>query len=66
MYKNDCFHLIIVVCISLFVAEKEHSEKKHSWDMWHGAKNLGKKLCAVSYTSIRTLNVESFSLTIIM
>ena len=30
------------------IAEKEHPEIIHSHDIWHAAKNLGKKLITVS------------------
>lgn len=30
------------------IMRKKFQHIRHSWDMWHGAKNLGKKLCAVS------------------
>lgn len=30
------------------IMNKEHGQKKHSWDMWHGGKNLGKKLCSAA------------------
>ena len=29
------------------VTEKEFEDITHSWDIWHGAKNLGKKISAV-------------------
>lgn len=32
----------------LSVSEKNFPNIRHSYDMWHGAKNLGKKLAAVS------------------
>lgn len=32
----------------LSVSEKNFPNIRHNYDMWHGAKNLGKKLAAVS------------------
>ena len=37
------FMITFVICLFLFVAEKEQSKKKkYSWDMWHGEKNTPK------------------------
>lgn len=30
------------------VSAKEYPEVEHQWDVWHGGKNLGKKLTVVS------------------
>lgn len=30
------------------IMKKDYPDMKHSWDMWHGSKNLGKKLCAAA------------------
>ena len=38
-----------VLCLVLLITGKEHGKIKHSWDVWHGAKNLGRKLNEVGY-----------------
>jgi hypothetical protein len=41
--------VIYLVAYVLYFTEKEHGKIKHSWDVWHGAKNIGKKLNEVRY-----------------
>lgn len=35
------------------IMKKSYPTVQHSYDIWHGSKNLGKKLAAVRYTHIR-------------
>lgn len=47
LYKEFFKHAIFV----LYFEEKNFPEIKHIYDMWHGAKNLGKKnLMSVSFS----------------
>jgi len=43
-FTDNLHKKFLLLCVS----EREHGKITHSWDMWHGAKNLGKKLFAVS------------------
>jgi len=68
MYFHN-LSMIIIICwyvihinldfSNLFVhyAAKEHPDVFHSFDTWHGAKNLGKKLGAVSYYSLENIQI---------
>ena len=37
----------ILEMLKIFFVGKQFSDIRHSWDIWHGVKNLGKKLCVV-------------------
>lgn len=39
-----------------FILEKDFSNKKHSFDIWHGAKNLGGKIVKVWLVRFQILN----------
>lgn len=55
-----------------FLTEKVYKEVKHSHDIWHAAKNLGKKLIAVSlyipnfevFVKVHTVTFYSFEILI--
>ena len=35
--------------VNFYVSEKDYPDIKHSFDVWHGTKNLGKKLTKVRF-----------------
>ena len=35
--------------VNFYVSEKDYPDIKHSFDVWHGTKNLGKKLTRVRF-----------------
>ena len=37
----------ILEMLKIFFVGKQFSDIRHSWDIWHGAKSLGKKLCVL-------------------
>ena len=39
-------------CLFVLVTERDYPELTHSWDIWHGAKNLAKKLTKVSCSQL--------------
>lgn len=54
------FILLIFVSTIFIISEKDYPEIKHSFDIWHGSKNLGKKIIKVrqsSFTNLRIVQV---------